>query len=225
MLELLIPYTLLLFCLVTIYFVYKRWWKLLIVLSVGIVLLNNYGHVYSINFHSFIRNYLLEDAENRRTIKVMSFNVNGSKTDLNDLRHLCLLITSSDADVVFLTETPFTGKPYIDSILFRTYPYHSFLQDSNYRGNCFYSKYPLSETERVTIESSKYSYCFNCKAAVGIDTISIFGVHLASNNYNGYKASIRPENINDAFSFFYYLSNIQTARKKRCEEALSLISK
>ena len=51
------------------------------------------------------------------------------------------------------------------------------------------------------------------------DSINLFGVHMASNNYKGTEASIRPEDIDGVKSFSSYMDNIELAGLQRCEEA------
>jgi len=196
----------------------------LLISTIVIVLLNIYSRVFPFNVPFFASKYLYTGNATDTYLKVMSINVNGSATNSNVDSQLCRMIRKSGADIVFLTEVAHDRKLFTDSLLKKSYPYKSYIDDSNYNSSRFYSKYPLSETIHIGIKSSKYSYCYCCQTTIGSTPIKVVGVHMASNNFKGSQASIRPENIDGVYSFLDYLGNIKEASMKRSEEANAIIT-
>lgn len=155
-----------------------------------------------------------------QTISILSFNINGSVIhSQQELANLALCITTQNADVVFLAEDFQVISESLDSIMSLHYSYSNYHQATLYGGHYFYSKYPLGAVEHLEIESNRFSYCYHCKLAYEGDSLNLFGMHMASNNYRGNEASIRPDDINGFQVFGKYLENIEVASLQRCEEA------
>lgn len=195
---------------------YKRRYLIGLIVIAACLLLNYYAKVFAFNF------FELSDS-NKIGVKVMALNINGSElNDENELDNLFNLIVRQKADVIFLMEDfePIGGK--LNKLLKSHYPFSSYEQKLDCGGHYFYSKYPLGEVDHIDIQSNRFSYCFHCKMAYGQDSISIFGCHLASNNYKLYTPSIRPEDINGISSFGEYLKNIESATKQRMEEVVGI---
>lgn len=156
--------------------------------------------------------------------KVLTFNINGfGIAEDNDIENLFTFIVRQDADILFLAEDfePEGGK--LDNLLKSRYPYSSYEQKFDCGGHYFYSKYPLGRVDHIDIKSNRFSFCFHCNVAFGQDSISIFGCHMASNNYKSQKPSIRPENIDGVSSFGEYLNNIELATTQRMEEVMGIM--
>lgn len=216
MLALSAPYLLFIIFLAIIFCLCKKWYK---VVAAGFALLLVFNHSFKIV--SLWRTN--DNDKSPYVIRVLSFNIDGSyERDEAFLITLSDFIRSQSADVAFLAEDFQTISCTLDSLLDAVYPYSTYHQETLYGGHYFYSKYPMSEVEHLEIECNRFSYCFHCKMAYGNDSISLFGVHMASNNYKGTEASIRPEDIDGITSFSNYLDNIEAASRQRCEEATAV---
>lgn len=150
----------------------------------------------------------------------MSFNINASEErSKKDVEEMADFIIAQDVQVLFVAEDIGRNSIILDSLLSSEFPYSTYRQRDLYGGHYFYSKYPLGTVEHIEIESNRFSYCYHCKMAYGNDSINLYGVHMASNNYKGTEASIRPEDIDGFQSFSSYMDNIELAGLQRCEEA------
>lgn len=132
-------------------------------------------------------------------------------------------LLAQNADVLFLSEDFETIAPLIHDRLIKEYPYSSYLPNINY-GHYFYNRYPIREVEHLNIESNEFSFCYNVNVAYSGDSISIFGVHLASNNYIGVEPSIRAGEINGWDKFKLYADNISKASHQRSEELTNILN-
>ena len=213
MISLTIPFVLLLLVLCIVFCLYKRKYVACGFLAIAIIVFDNLWEIFPFKVFNEIENISNE-------VRVLSFNINSTdKKAKKDALDIADYIIEQNADVLFLAED-FDGiNNLLDSLLIKRYPYTTFHQRNQYGGHYFYSKYPLGEVEHLEIECNRFSYCFHCKMAYGNDSISLFGVHMASNNYKGTEASIRPEDIDGVKSFSNYLDNIEAASRQRCEEA------
>ena len=156
-------------------------------------------------------------------LRFMSFNINASEErSKKDVEEMADFIIAQDVQVLFVAEDIGRNSIILDSLLSSEFPYSTYRQRDLYGGHYFYSKYPLGTVEHIEIESNRFSYCYHCKMAYGNDSINLYGVHMASNNYKGTEASIRPEDIDGITSFSNYLDNIEAASRQRCEEATAV---
>lgn len=209
------PFLVIILLIVAAFTIYKRRYLLSVVLIVLCLLLNYYAKVFAVGFSA---------SSNSNGLKVLTFNINGSGvTDDNDIESLYNLIVSQDANILFLAEDFEPVGEKLNTLLINRYPYSTYNQNTAWKGHYFYSKYPLGRVEHINIESTRFSYCFHCNMAYGQDSISLFGCHLASNNYKVTEPSVRPEDINGVSTFREYLKNIERATEQRCEEAESII--
>lgn len=195
---------------------YKRRYITGLIVIAASLLLNYYAKVFALNF--------LEYSDSTySSIKVLTFNINGSEIDDdNEIEKLFNLIVMQKADVLFLAEDFEPVGEKLNARLTNVYQYSTYYQKMDWRGHCFYSKYPLGKVDHIDIQSNRFSYCFHCKMAYGQDSINIFGCHLASNNYKLQTPSIRPENISGISSFGEYLNNIESSTKQRMEEVVGI---
>lgn len=209
------PLIILILLIGSVFALFKRRFIIGIVLIAASLLLNYYVKVFALNF---------SDSSCRDDFVVLTININGSMVaDDGDVENLFNLLVRQNTDVLFLAEDfePFGEK--LNKLLIVHYPYTTYNQKTNWKGHYFYSKYPLGRMDHIDIESNRFSYCFHCNVAYGQDSISLFGCHMASNNYQLQKPSVRPENINGILSFGVYLKNIELATEQRCEEVSGIM--
>ena len=210
---------LLIICIVlSVFLVYKKWYFVSLLFVIVLLYCNSHWQVFTIKG-------LCSNRDDRDGIMVSAFNIDGSGYHCKlQVQNLADFIINQQADVVFLAED-FDGiSNMLDSLLDVNYPYSTFHTKYSYGGHYFYSKYPLGNVEHLEIESNRFSYCYYCKVAYKNDSLSIFGVHMASNNYKGNEASIGPEDIDGISSLNSYFDNIELASKQRCEEANAILT-
>lgn len=167
---------------------------------------------------------LHDSQRDKSTLKIMSFNVDGSRMGNADAKadSLAKFIHAHEPDVVFLIEDFDTIGGVLDSLLKNEYPYSTYKAVKYYTGHYFYSKYPLGIFEQIPIESTRFNYDFHCNIFYQGDSISLYGLHLASNNYSESNAYMRPEDVNGLSKLWSYLNNIKHASTIRSEEVIAI---
>lgn len=194
--------------------IYIRRYMISIIIVALCFLLNYYAKVFAVSIYAPIY---------YSGFKVLTFNINASELSVDkDIVKLYNLIVRQDADLLFLAEDFEPVGKELNTLLLDQYPYSSYEQKSDWGGHYFYSKYPLGKVDHIDIKSNRFSYCFHCNISYGQDSISIFGCHLASNNYKLQSPSMRPENIDGVSSMGEYLKNIELATKQRMEEVVGI---
>lgn len=214
-----LSYPFIFLCLLTgcIVAVYKRHFAVGIFAAVACLYINSYARIIALN--------LPNPSSCRDNIKVLTFNVNGSMAVSDEeIKRIYAFIQKQDADILFLAEDFENVSGLLDSLLIQRYPYSTYRQKTAWSGHYFYSKYPLGKVEHIDIESNRFSYCFHCNMAFGLDSVSLYGCHMASNNYKSQRPSLRPENIDGILSLMQYINNINLASKQRCEEVIKITS-
>lgn len=157
------------------------------------------------------------------TLSVLSYNDNGEKCSKDEVEDLSDIITEADADVIFLSEDFDDISQDLDSCLRVHYPYTTYSCTQYNRGHHFYSKFPLSNFERVLQADYPFSQVFFCDINALGKKIRVFGVHFASNNYNANNDYVRPEHIDSYAGLCMYLDDIRLASVQRCHEADSVV--
>lgn len=147
-------------------------------------------------------------------LKVMTWNVhcpNGA--DSKRQRDITELILKEDADFVLLNEYKQDSCTVMDSILKMRYPFTEECRSHRRSGDIFYSKREMSNSGYVVrmTKKGKRKPIRTIKAtiAIGSDSVQIFGLHLASNHYDG--STIEEELQNDTTSYDRY-KNAQQLR-------------
>ncbi len=152
-----------------------------------------------------------------RIVKVMSFNISGTATDIHSKAlGLAQLIFSCDPDIVFIAEISNKNKPVLDSLMKPVYPYTAF---TNGYAHCFYSKRMVSGWRKLENDSVEHLGVYACMLPVDNDSITFYGCHFASNNYNEKQQYITPDSINNHKEFKTYMSDIKRAYRLRAGEA------
>ena len=149
-------------------------------------------------------------------LKVMTWNVhcpNGA--DSNRQREIAKLILKEDADFVLLNEYYQDSCQVVDSLLKMRYPFTEEYQSHRRSGDVFYSKRKMSNSGYVGRTKKKRKLPKTIKATIAIDcdSVQIFGLHLASNHYDG--STIEEELRNDTSSYDKY----KDAQVLRCSHA------
>lgn len=155
--------------------------------------------------------------DEQHELKVMAWNVhcpNGA--DSKRQRGIAELILKENADFVLLNEYHQDKCPVMDSILKMGYPFTEECRSHRKCGDIFYSKREMSNSGYVwRIKKGKRKRIKTIKATIAInrDSVQIFGLHLASNHYDG--STIEEELKNDTSSYDRY----KNAQELRCFQA------
>ena len=148
-------------------------------------------------------------------LKVMTWNVHSSDgADSIKQIKIVELILKEDADIVLLNEYYQDRCPVMDTLLKTRYFFTEEYQSHRRCGDIFYSKLKMSNAGHVYIPIHRKSIqTIKATIAVGYDSVQIFGVHMASNHYNG--NVFEKELKNDTSSFERY----KYAQEHRCFHA------
>lgn len=148
-------------------------------------------------------------------LKVMTWNIHCSKgADSVRQRLIAERVLEEDADFVLLNEFNQDSCVVMDSLLRTRYPYTEESLSHQKNGDIFYSKKMMFHSGRVkTPKKVKRIKTIKATISVGDDSIQIFGVHMASNHYNG--TTLEKEFESDTTSYNRY----KDAQEKRCIQA------
>lgn len=210
MLALIIPWTLLLFLVITAILLYKKKWIAAVVLAVLMVLINWWGDCFCIGF----KNTFTGD------LKVLSFNVNGVGVyDKDKADALLSIIQEEGPNVVFMTEC---FSPLCDSLHARLHTLYRYdVRKLNH--NVIYSKFPLSNSRNFDMPNRGTSYMVKCNAVVDGKDLTLFGCHLSSNNYSETKDYLTPDEVKSVSDIKSYFENFSYATHLREMEADTVI--
>ena len=210
MLPLLFPWILVVLLIIAIILSFGKKWKLVAVLLVLAAILNWWAECIPLRF------WQINENGNDRTIKVMSFNIDGTKEDfMIKAPQLARQIINYAPDIIFVAELCEKNKPYLDTLLLNDYPYINSSVDC---WNCFYSKYPLTDWEIIEDDEGKGGGTYKSKVGLEKDTLVLYGCHLASNNYSADNKYITPDSINSHKDLKQYFSDIRHAYSMRGKE-------
>lgn len=149
-------------------------------------------------------------------LKVMTWNVycpNGA--DSKRQREIAELILREDADFVLLNEYHQDRCQVMDSLLKMRYPFSEECRSHRRSGDIFYSKRKMTNSGNVgkTIKGKRRQIkTIKATIAIGGDSVQIFGLHLASNHYDG---TMEEALQNDTSSYDRY----KNAQELRCNHA------
>ena len=157
------------------------------------------------------------------TIRVVSFNIDGSDGDVVSKSYLLIdMVKHYSPDILFVAEYPEQNVQAMDTLLSKVFPYSTFKNQSLF--HYFYSKYPLFDIERLKDEDGKPIGVYTCKTEYCGDTISLYGCHFASNNYDQKKKRLSIDDVNNYEGIKDYLINIGSSSNSRTEEAEALVN-
>lgn len=208
------PCVLLVMTLIFVFLILFKKWQSGVVLLAIVLILNSWSECIP------IRLWYRADQSHQETLKVMSFNIGGTSSDIHPrVVKLAKLIFDYNPDVLFVAEVSDKNKPLLDSLLKNIYPCIAYTKGY---AHCFYSKLLIDEWHKLEKEGIEHTGIYTCKAPIGNDTIVFFGCHFASNNYTPTKSYITPDSIHDRESLKTYLTDIKQASNIRLQEAMCL---
>lgn len=145
----------------------------------------------------------------------MTWNVHCSEgTDSIRQRRIAELILEVDADFVQLNEFNQDSCALTDSILRTRYPYTEEYQSHRISGDIYYSKRMMSNSGHLWIPiQDKSIRTIKATIKAADDSVQIFGVHMASNRYDG--RTLQKEHECDKTSYDRY----KDAQVNRCFQA------
>lgn len=148
-------------------------------------------------------------------LKVMTWNVHCSMgADSARQRTIAKLILKEDADFVQLNEYFQNRCQIIDSLLKTKYPYTEERRSHRRCGDILYCKTMMYNSGLVATPAGvKGVHTLKATIKAGGDSVQIFGVHMASNHYDG--ATLNEELGNDTTSYERY----KDAQKQRSIQA------
>lgn len=152
------------------------------------------------------------------TIKVLTFNINGSQQDSTSLKGISQIILEEDADVVFVAEDFLRRVVKTQEEITERYPYNS--EPFFKAGHYLLSKMPIETAEKFGGESFLYKFAI----ATENGTLNLYGCHLASNNYTESNSYMHPDSVKAVHGMFQYLQNVSRASRKREQEADLLLN-
>lgn len=165
---------------------------------------------------------IMSDKENngKSAVRVMAWNIDGSKYDLLKVSEIANVIHKHNPDVIFLSEDFNETGIWLDSLLKKNYPYSS---NQAYSGHQFYSKYLLDSIRVVEVENYDNPLRIHVSVMVNGQSIDIYGCHLASNNCTASQIDFHLDQVNDHHDAKQYLKNIRDASRLRELEAQAII--
>lgn len=195
MLVLLIPWVLLVLCVVALGCLLKRWYWASGLLLVVMLIVNWHCQVFAFGCNA------LSDKKEEGVLRVLTWNV--SRADslfFGKDKELTEAIIGQDADVIFLTE--YDPKIYgeLDSLLSSLFVYDGGSQKT-WTNEAVYSNIPLKTYEKWNDSICLYCYTLYPEN----DSIGFFPVHLNSNNRVTPSESFYPEDIEDKEGLSKYL--------------------
>lgn len=211
MLPLSLPWVILLLLLIIIGLLLWKKWFFSGLLIIVIVVLNWWAECIPFRLWS------VNDISDVPPIKVMSFNISGTSKDIHPkVAALVSLIKRYAPDIIFISEISNENKPVLDSLMLTVYPYTAFTDGY---AHCFYSKGELKGWRKLEDDSAEHLGAYTCVLPVNGDSITLYGCHFASNNYNAKQQYITPDSINSRKQLKTYMSDVKRAYGLRKEEA------
>ena len=214
MLVLAIPWLLIILLFISLLFLFFRNWIVGLFLLIVCIGLNWYFE--SIPF----RLWSIDKSSETRLLRIMSFNIDGSETNITDrAERIVEIINKKNPDVIFIAEFYESDLNVLDTLLSKSFSYSTCTGGYSHY---FYSKCPLGSMTKL-ISSGNGSGVFKCKAAIYNDSITLYGCHLASNNYTENKEYITPDSIKSHEDLKTYIKDIERAYLLRDYEASALV--
>lgn len=210
MLILFAPWLLLLALIPTIYCLAKKNWVFSAILIALMLWGNWYCRLLPVSFTSH--------DDGGSTIKVLTFNINGSRQDSTSLKGISQIILEEDADVVFVAEDFLRRVVKTQEEIMERYPYNS--EPFFKAGHYLLSKMPIASAEKFGGESFLYKFT----VATGSESLQLYGCHLASNNYTESNSYMHPDSVKAVHGMFQYFQNVSRASCKREQEVDLLLN-
>lgn len=215
MLSLTFPWILLLLSLVAVALLFSKRRKFSLLILLFAVVLNWWSECIPLRLASF------NGKTSGKSLKIMSFNIDGSSQDIAIRAHgIVNIINNQSPDLVFIAEYPESDLKSIDTLLNKIFPYSYY---SGGYAHYFYSKFPLGIQYRLNGDSSSVGI-YKSSVYLSNDTIILYGCHFASNNYTIDKKYITPDSIDSRDGLLTYIKDIDIAGNRRFTEATLLVN-
>lgn len=177
--------------------IFKRWFGLAALFALLVILDNSYFKLFAINVIGI-------DDGSERTIRVMTYNVNGWgnwQTGWKDKQDMLEWIRAQDVDVLSIQEFMTWEAPDLEDSLCKYFPYSNNVEirSSNVEPLTF-SKYPIVLSERIS------EHINSIDILVENDTINVISCYMPSNNIS------KAKRITD---YYYLIDNGYSERKKQ----------
>jgi endonuclease/exonuclease/phosphatase (EEP) superfamily protein YafD len=212
MILLALPWLLLISILIIFLLAIKKKWWLCIGCIIILCVLNYIGEVFPINIVVGKRS----SAEGLNIIKIITWNIDGSNFDSTKSGEIVSIIDSLKPDIVFLSENYGSIAHILDKQLSDIQLKRAYYPDDY--GHCFYSKLPLKDVSVIIAECDSQAIMVKCNASLDKINISLYGVHLSSNNFYPDKKFLPPDSISYSRNILDYLKNIKHASLHRVIE-------
>ena len=210
-------------------------WLFLVLVSVAIVLLLRKRYVVAgivfvvallLNWWSecFSVGAFVKKSPDKHYLKVMSWNIDGSGYDSLKIYRIAEIIKKERPDVVFLAEDYRESAVLMNDLLTEIYPYSTYEQKLLSFGHFFYSKWPISDSERLKAKEEENYLRVRCVMNMDDRQICFYGCHLASNNYGTNHTAFHINDVRDCLDAFEYIKNMHIASAKRVQEVEVVIA-
>ncbi len=207
------PWLLVLLLLIAVLLAYKKHWNLclgcLILLCVG----NYMGEVFAVNLCPFTNRADVKFSK----LKILAWNIDGGGSDSTKNCKLFHIIDSLNPDIIFLSENYGQINGLLDNKLADINLKRADCPGDN--GHWFYSKIPVKDVKVMTSESDDLAFIVRCKVYFEGLEVSLYGVHLSSNNINRARKYMPIDSISSGLGIFDYLKNIDYVSRLRIKEA------
>lgn len=153
--------------------IFKRWFGLAALFALLVILDNSYFKLFAINV-------IGDDEGSERTIRVMTYNVNGWGNWQNgwkDKQELLEWIKAQDVDILSIQEFMTWEAPDFEDSLCKYFPYSNNVEiRSSSVEPLTFSKYPIVHSERIS------QHINSVYIVVEDDTINVISCYMPSNN-------------------------------------------
>lgn len=218
MLILSLPWMLILLILVAVVCLIKKHYKTSLIILAAIFITNRWCECIP------LRLWPVNEKDNGQSIKVMTFNIDGSMERINlKSVELSKLIKQNNPDIIFISEFSELNPDALDTLLKSSYPYTTFKYHV-YFSHYFYSKYPILNYKSLPSQGVRNNSVFyEGKFDINGNTIVIYGCHLPSNNYTEERKYLTPDSIKTGNDVIAYIKNVNSAYMQRADETSSII--
>lgn len=184
---------------------FKRRFGLAALFAILVILDNSYFKLFAINV-------IGNDEGSERTIRVMTYNVNGWGNWQNgwkDKQDMLEWIKAQDVDILSIQEFMTWEAPDFEESLCKYFPYSNNVEI----GSCYvepltFSKYPIANSERIS------EHINSVDIVVEDDTVNVISCYMPSNNIS------KAKSIAD---YYHLIDNGYSERKKQVDLLLRFI--
>lgn len=222
MLELVLPWVIVGLFVLFILSLLKKWWRFALFCLAVMFVTNILTQSFPLRFRGS-REAVCETtgSSGLQTLKLMTFNIDGSKMSTDGVERMREFILAQQADIVLLIECFGEGPLLLHEALKDEFGYSSYGKVG--REQRLYSKFPIESSTLIKSDSDRSSANYRYELSVLGQPLHLYCVHLASNNQGaGGKGYSTPDDIEDMEQFKGYMRKIVNARSQRSLEARAI---